>query len=202
MTQASLERPALNPRALPEMVVDRIWRFFCSVRAAIAEIAILAVLVIFSAVGVYPILAEMYHWPSPGWLQQKQLKLGLDLKGGVHLVLRVQRDDAIRLESETEAERLRDTLRTRNIPFTSINTPSISQIRVEGIPPAQDAAFRDASAESMSVIRWRSLQSGISASALSTPAARAAVFLSASWPSRWTMLPLPPIVVQTSLVAS
>jgi len=110
-------------------------------------IAILAVLVIFSAVGVYPILAEMYHWPSPGWLQQKQLKLGLDLKGGVHLVLRVQRDDAIRLESETEAERLRDTLRTRNIPFTSINTPSISQIRVEGIPPAQDAAFRDASAD-------------------------------------------------------
>jgi cytochrome c biogenesis protein len=46
MTQASLERPALNPRALPEMVVDRIWRFFCSVRAAIAEIAILAVLVL------------------------------------------------------------------------------------------------------------------------------------------------------------
>jgi cytochrome c biogenesis protein len=46
MTQASLERPAVNPRALPEMVVDRIWRFFCSVRAAIAEIAILAVLVL------------------------------------------------------------------------------------------------------------------------------------------------------------
>lgn len=46
MTQASLERPAVNPRALPEIVVDRIWRFFCSVRAAIGEIAILAVLVL------------------------------------------------------------------------------------------------------------------------------------------------------------
>src|SRR6478672_8995386 len=110
-------------------------------------VTIVAVLVIFTGVGVYPILASMYHWPMPGWLQQKQLKLGLDLKGGVHLVLRVQRDDAIRLESETEAERLRDTLRMRNIPFTSINTPSISQIRVEGIPPAQDAAFRDASVD-------------------------------------------------------
>ena len=95
-------------------------------------IAILAVLVIFSAVGVYPILAEMYHWPSPGWLQQKQLKLGLDLKGGVHLVLRVQRDDAIRLESETEAERLRDTLRTRNIPFTSAPAAGAKCIKCNG----------------------------------------------------------------------
>ncbi len=46
MTQASLDHPAVSPRALPELVVDRIWRFFCSVRAAIAEIAILALLVL------------------------------------------------------------------------------------------------------------------------------------------------------------
>ncbi len=46
MTHASLGRPAASPRALPEMVVDRVWRFFCSVRAAIAEITILALLVL------------------------------------------------------------------------------------------------------------------------------------------------------------
>ena len=40
----------------------------------------------------------------------KQLKLGLDLKGGVHLVLRVQTDDALRLETEQEMERLREAL--------------------------------------------------------------------------------------------
>ena len=40
----------------------------------------------------------------------KQLKLGLDLKGGVHLVLRVQTDDALRLETEQEMERLREEL--------------------------------------------------------------------------------------------
>ena len=34
-------------------------------------------------------------------LDQK-IRLGLDLKGGVHLVLRVQTDDALRIESETE----------------------------------------------------------------------------------------------------
>lgn len=46
MTDATINRPAIRPRALPEMVVDRIWRFFCSVRAAIFEIAILALLVL------------------------------------------------------------------------------------------------------------------------------------------------------------
>ena len=46
MTHASLDQPAVGRRGVPETIVDRIWRFFCSVRAAIAEIAILAVLVL------------------------------------------------------------------------------------------------------------------------------------------------------------
>ena len=50
-------------------------------------ITIVAVLVIFAGVGVYPILAEAYHLPSPGWLQQKQLKLG---RGGLLSVRRKQ----------------------------------------------------------------------------------------------------------------
>ena len=41
-------------------------------------LTILAVLVVFVGVGVYPILAARYHWPSPGWLQEKQLKLGFE----------------------------------------------------------------------------------------------------------------------------
>jgi preprotein translocase subunit SecD len=79
-------------------------------------------------------------------VQQKQLKLGLDLKGGVHLVLRVETEDAIRLQTDQSAEQVREALRMRNIA-AMVSTPSISQIRVDGVPPAQDAAFRDASAD-------------------------------------------------------
>src|SRR5258705_1798194 len=110
-------------------------------------ITILSVLVIFAAVGVYPIVVSQYGIKSPSWLMEKQLKLGLDLKGGVHLVLGVQTDDASRLESEQEMERLREALRTRNINVTSLTMPAIAQIRVEGVPPAQDAAFREAAAD-------------------------------------------------------
>ena len=83
-------------------------------------ITILVVFIVFAAVGVYPIVAAQYGITSPSWLVDKQLKLGLDLKGGVHLVLRVQTDDALRTETESEAERLREALRTRNIPVTNI----------------------------------------------------------------------------------
>src|SRR4029450_11794849 len=109
-------------------------------------ITIVAVLVIFAAVGVYPIVASSWGSNSPSWLMQKQLKLRVDLRGGVHLVLRVQTDDAIRLETDQAAERLREALRMRNIPVTGVSTPSISQVRVEGVPPTQDAAFSDAAA--------------------------------------------------------
>ena len=110
-------------------------------------VSILAALVVFTALGVYPIVASHYGVHSPGWLMDKQLKLGLDLKGGVHLVLRVQTDDALRLETDTETERLREELQTRNIPVTSIAPVSSTQFRVEGVPPAQDAAFRQGAQE-------------------------------------------------------
>jgi preprotein translocase subunit SecD len=110
-------------------------------------ITITAVFIIFAAVGVYPIAAAHYHLPAPSWLAEKQLKLGLDLKGGVHLELRVQTDDALRIETQTELERLREELTNRKIPTTSLALVTPVQFRVEGVPPAQDQAFRAAAQE-------------------------------------------------------
>ncbi len=110
-------------------------------------VTILTVFVIFFGLGVYPILASRYHAPAPGWLMDKQLKLGLDLKGGVHLVLRVETDDALRLVTEQEMERLREELKTRNIPVGTLDAPDVIHFKVIGVPPAQDAAFRTAANE-------------------------------------------------------
>src|SRR5205823_3798682 len=106
-------------------------------------ITIVAVLVIFAAVGVYPIVAAHYGITSPGWLMDKQLKLGLDLKGGVHLVLRVQTDTALRVQTDGEAERLREELQKRNIPIKSINSISPTQFGVAEPQIAQQGAAGD-----------------------------------------------------------
>src|SRR5882724_6838964 len=110
-------------------------------------VTILAVFVIFASVGIYPIVAARYGVRSPGWLMEKQLKLGLDLRGGVHLVLRVQTDDALRMVTLQDMERFREELKTRNIPVTNMDAPDPVHFKVDGVPPAQDAAFRTAATE-------------------------------------------------------
>jgi preprotein translocase subunit SecD len=75
----------------------------------------------------------------------EKVNLGLDLKGGVHLVLRVQTDDALKLETETTAERLRDTLTRTGVQFAKVEATRVDQFRIEGIQ--DDAAVRDATAD-------------------------------------------------------
>ena len=76
---------------------------------------------------------------------QQKVNLGLDLKGGVHLVLRVQTDDALRAETETTAQRLRDTLTRSNVTVSRIEATSPTEFVVEGIQ--DDAAFRAAAVD-------------------------------------------------------
>ena len=72
----------------------------------------------------------------------QKVRLGLDLKGGVHLVMRVQTEDAVRIETDTAADRLREQLRAANIPAATVTIVSPTEFRVDGIPPDQDQAFR------------------------------------------------------------
>ena len=109
-------------------------------------LTILAVLVGFSGLGVYPVLADYYHWPCPAFLKAKQLKLGLDLKGGVQLQLRVNTDDALKATTTSTSEQLRASLITSGITPT-INPVSAMVFRVEGIPQEKDALFRQAADE-------------------------------------------------------
>ena len=71
----------------------------------------------------------------------QKVRLGLDLKGGVHLVLRVEADQALKVETDTTADRLREQMKSANIPGT-VSSVSPTDFRVEGVPPDQDQAFR------------------------------------------------------------
>lgn len=82
----------------------------------------------------------------------QKVRLGLDLKGGVHLVMRVQTDDALKLETETTAERLREELSRLNIIVTSVEPDGSTRFRVQGVPGPQDAEFRRISDEQTNAI--------------------------------------------------
>lgn len=82
---------------------------------------------------------------------QKNIHLGLDLKGGSHLVLQVQVQDAVKAEADRTIETLKDDLRKRSIDYTSIdrNDPSTVeqtdsiQINIHGVPAAKTGDLRD-----------------------------------------------------------
>jgi preprotein translocase subunit SecD len=96
------------------------------------------VLIILGVVG----LAVWSFYPP-----DQKVRLGLDLKGGVHLVLRVQTDDALRLETQTTADRLTEQLKTAKINTTGVTVNGPTSFTVNGISPDQDAAFRNALTE-------------------------------------------------------
>jgi preprotein translocase subunit SecD len=71
----------------------------------------------------------------------QKVNLGLDLRGGVHFVLQVQTDDALRLETQTLSEQLRQTLSDEGITVT-IPTPALTEFTVQGVPGDRDQQFR------------------------------------------------------------
>jgi preprotein translocase subunit SecD len=86
---------------------------------------------------------------------EKNIRLGLDLRGGSHLILQVQVQDAVKVEADQTIERLRDELRKagidyaamdRNDPATIQEADSI-QINVRGVPAAKSADLRRVIAE-------------------------------------------------------
>ena len=91
-------------------------------------------------VGIYPIVASHYGVNSPSWLMAKELKLGLDLQGGVHLVLRVRTDEVLRGETESAVARLLEALKERQIAFGHVSRIDSTHFAVDGIPAASAAA--------------------------------------------------------------
>ena len=53
----------------------------------------------------------------------KRINLGLDLRGGTHLILQVQVNDAVNVDAQNAMEVLKEQLRTRKIDYTDITQP-------------------------------------------------------------------------------
>src|SRR5229473_366689 len=87
----------------------------------IKTLSIIAIMLVF--------LAGIFGWPAK-WngegLKQAVLdhiRLGLDLKGGAHLILQVQVNEAVSADTDHAAELLRDQFTKQNVTFSDIVKP-------------------------------------------------------------------------------
>jgi len=82
-----------------------------------------------------------------------RIHLGLDLRGGTHLILQVQVEDAVKIDYENAVEVLKEQLNKRKIAFADISTyPPNNPDRVvlKGVPPEGRKELLDIVAERLS----------------------------------------------------
>jgi preprotein translocase subunit SecD len=77
---------------------------------------------------------------------EDRIHLGLDLKGGTHLILQVQVNDAVNVDSDNAVERLKADLRAHKITYAEISKPDAAnnpdKIMLKGVPPESSSDLR------------------------------------------------------------
>lgn len=74
---------------------------------------------------------------------KEKINLGLDLQGGIHLVLQVVTEDAIAIETDQEITRLQDQLKKKEIPYKTIVKGKVGEFSVQGVSSEQEGKLRD-----------------------------------------------------------
>jgi preprotein translocase subunit SecD len=88
---------------------------------------------------------------------QKNIRLGLDLRGGTFLVVEVEQQDAFNAQAGADANHLRDAFQKAGVPFSAITaddaktlqTATKVAIDIKGVPLAQSGNFRTVLHENM-----------------------------------------------------
>jgi preprotein translocase subunit SecD len=76
---------------------------------------------------------------------QNRIHLGLDLRGGTHLILQVQVNDAVNIDSDNAIQTLKSAMRNGKINYAEITKPDPNhpeQIVIKGVPPASSTDLR------------------------------------------------------------
>jgi preprotein translocase subunit SecD len=78
---------------------------------------------------------------------QRRIHLGLDLKGGTHLILQVQVNDAVNVDSDNAVERLKEELRAHKMNGADVSKPdpvnNPDKIVIKGAGPNASSDLRD-----------------------------------------------------------
>ena len=75
----------------------------------------------------------------------KRIHLGLDLRGGAHLILQVVVEEAVSAETDNTVARIQQDLKTANLSFSQVYKPDPAKpevIRVEGVASGKASDVR------------------------------------------------------------
>ncbi len=86
-----------------------------------------------------------------------RIHLGLDLKGGTHLVLQVHVEDAVNITADDALERMKDELKAKNVPYSDVqkaddvqSDPPKHRIQIKGVPQERGSDLQTLASEQFS----------------------------------------------------
>ena len=98
------------------------------------RLLLLLLVVVVSVVCVLPSIPDWYQvlptWAKP-FLPNKGISLGLDLQGGIHLVMEVDEDRAVEIAVDRSVVGLQDMLVDKKIPVESVKRTSPMRINIQ-----------------------------------------------------------------------
>ena len=65
---------------------------------------------------------------------RENIKLGLDLRGGTHLILQVQVEEAVNVNTDIVFVQLRDRLSEASIPYDQVTKKTVVELEITGVP--------------------------------------------------------------------
>jgi preprotein translocase subunit SecD len=74
---------------------------------------------------------------------KNKINLGLDLKGGIHLVMQIITEDAITMETDQEILRMQDLFKKNSITYTSMTRTAPGKFSIQGLNVDQEGKARD-----------------------------------------------------------
>jgi len=106
------------------------------------RLMLLVLIMVVSVICVFPSYQPLYQ-DLPGWaksvLPNKGITLGLDLQGGIHLVMEVDEDRAVEIAVDRSVTSLQDVLVDKKIPVESVTRTGPTRITMQ----FQDAQLKE-----------------------------------------------------------
>ena len=84
-------------------------------------------------------LAAFFAFPL-----QEKINLGLDLRGGLHLELEVEADDALRAETQKDVQRILQELEDAGVRTARVEDEELNSFVIKNVPADKDDAVREA----------------------------------------------------------
>jgi|CXWL01.1.fsa_nt_gi preprotein translocase subunit SecD len=98
----------------------------------------------------YALLLGLLGWSA--YPLEKKIRLGLDLKGGMHMVMKVETDDAVRADTGSEMDRMIRALAEEKVPGVVGSPLAVNSFELRGVPANQDSVVSSVASQ---VFGWQ-----------------------------------------------